>query len=59
MAKYRIRAHYDPGTVILGTVEAENQYEALSAAESMGLLSDPEAVDFTASVIAPAQQPQT
>lgn len=51
MAKYKIRAHYYPGVAILGTVEAPNKNAALVVAEDMGLLDDPEAVDFTATLV--------
>ena len=50
MPKFKIRAHYNPGVVILGTVEAENKNAALTRAEEMGLLDDPEAEDFTATL---------
>lgn len=53
MPKFIIRAHYNPGVVRLGTVEATNKHHALSVAEEMGLLDDPEADDFTAD-LAPA-----
>lgn len=48
MPKFIIRAYYDPGVVRLGTVEAQNKNDALTRAEEMGLLDDPEARDFTA-----------
>ena len=51
MPKFKIRAHYEPGVCILGTVEAANKNHALIIAESMGLLDDPEAVDFTATLV--------
>lgn len=54
MPKFKIRAHYCPGRVILGTVEATDQNEALRVAEKMGLLYDPEAIDWTATLVPPA-----
>lgn len=48
MPKFIIRAHYNPGVVRLGTVEATNKHAALSMAEEMGLLDDRDADDFTA-----------
>lgn len=51
MAKYKIRAHYHTGTVILGTVEAADKNHALTVAEQMGLLDDEEAVDWTATLV--------
>lgn len=53
MATYKIRAHYYPGTVVLGVVQAESQNHALIVAEEMGLLDDPEAVDWTATLLPP------
>lgn len=50
MPKFIIRAHYYSGTVRLGTVEAINKNDALRRAEELGLLDDPDAVDFTATV---------
>lgn len=51
MAKYKIRAHYYPGT---------DKSHALTVAENMGLLDDPEAVDWTATLVVPeVAQPQT
>ena len=58
MPKFKIRAHYDPGTVILGTVEAPDKNAALTVAENMGLLDDPEAVDWTATLVPPAPTAQ-
>lgn len=48
MPKFIIRAHYNPGVVRLGTVDATNKHDALTRAEEMGLLDDREADDFTA-----------
>ncbi len=60
MPKFKIRAHYDPGVCILGTVEAADKNHALTVAEQMGLLDDPEAIDWTATLVPPvATPPQT
>lgn len=48
MKKYIIRAHYNPGVVRLGTIEATDNNDALHRAELMGWLDDKEADDFTA-----------
>ena len=53
MNRFIIRAHYYPGTVRLGIVAAFDKRDALRVAEELGLLDDPDAVDFTASLIAP------
>lgn len=53
MPKFKIRAHYDPGTVVLGIVEAPDKNAALTVAENMGMLDDPEAVDWTATLVPP------
>lgn len=51
MERYKIRAHYNPGTVIVGFVEADSERQALIKAEDMGLLDDDDAVDFIATVM--------
>jgi hypothetical protein len=56
MNRFIIRAHYFPGVARLGTVEASDKYDALNVAEDMGLLDDPDAVDFTASLAAPTDR---
>lgn len=50
MGKFIIRAHYDPGAVILGTVDAPDKNAALTIAEGMGMLDDSEPVEFTATL---------
>jgi hypothetical protein len=51
MHKFIIRAHYYPGTVRLGIVEAFDKSDALRVAEDVGMLDDPEAADFTATIV--------
>lgn len=49
MPMFIIRAHYNPGVVRLGVVEATDKHAALIMAEGKGMLDDPDADDFTAS----------